>query len=1063
MESIRVLLVDDELASREPMKLWLEAKGFQVDEASNPEEALRQVGQLQGNYVAALVDQVLGLGPDGIETMKMIHNACPNLPVIIFTGWSVQQEAGIRALREGAIRYLLKPVNPEEIEILIRSIVESREVQYQLELTQKEREWLNTLLKVSQSMQRQMGSKEAVLDTIADAAKKLTNAEECAICVRNPLTNRYELTASVDGVMFTEEFRKSMREIGLMALEREGPQNIPDTMADARVQSPIWEAKIRSMLAVPIEKDAGVLYVFGKERHQFGDEAVYLLEMLASQAAIAFKNAALFQENERRVRELEKLREVSTLTAKAVELTEVLRQIAAGVKSLLGADSAAIWGYDATRKRFISSQRIADGIPESESASLSEEPTPGGVTETIMKSGFKFIQDIENPAYQFIGEKARAFYRRVGIKCFAGIALNAGDEAVGVIYLNFNTPREFSEEDRATLQSFADEAALAIKKARFYQQFQQALRHLETAAEFMRLEEVEKVLPKVLPEVVDGVMEVLECDAVTLYRYDESKKTIIVPPVTRGLRDEAAVRDMRVTPHSTLGKTLQKGEHFADDVESDEVMMGEFIRREGIHSSAGIALRVGSHTVGILFINYRSPYHFTEDDKKLSRAFATQAAVAIYNAELYKKAQKRIEHLRCLYKASQTTSIYEDKDEILNTLLEEALNITEISDSRASFGNFQTYQPETDELIFTHARPEGVLQDIKQKIGHRFSLDKGLNGKLGIIGRAIKTGKTQLVPDVKNDADYISYHEKTRSEIAIPLKLGERIFGALNIEHEEVGGLDEEDSTALEMLANLSVIAIQKAERIEQLKQTQQILASRTTLAYMGMASSTWRHEINKDASTISDNISLIRKKMAGNIFQFALSSRKRKKQIEQYLRRIESMAKRIRETPLTAPLSAEEGVEPIPVNELIRERVTRLLEARQILQEGFAVKVEWEVTLPDAARIRASREWLRRAFDIVIENALEAMQDAPEKRLMVKTFQRENQAEIRIIDAGPGIPQRIVEKLFREPVPKQQGEKGSGMGLMLAQLIIQTYKGNIRLLSTVSAGTEMGISFPLA
>lgn len=1061
MDTIRILLVDDDPYFREPLKEWLENQNFTVDEAADSQEALLKVKQAAGNYDAALIDQVLDHGPDGIETMKIIHQLYPNIQVIIFTGWG-DQKTGVRALQEGAYRYLLKPVDPVEIDILIRSILEFRKVQRKLELTRKEKDWLDTLLQVTQAMQRQMDDRKKVLRTIAEAGKSLAHADDCAICIRDPINDKFFLTPAGDSKLFSKPFRRAIRKIGRIAMDRGNPVVIPDAEKDERAGSAILAKNICSLLAVPIDGE-GILYAFGGKPGQFGNEALYLLEMLASEAGIAIANANLLQEKEQRVRELEKLREVGGLMAEPVELKEVLHRIAEGVRALLKADSAVIWPYESSRKRFAFEQVTVAGLSDEEYQVMKQPLVGGGgITDTIRKTRYRFIEDVENPAYQeFIGMLAQNFYRQTGIKCFAGVALKVAEETVGVLYLNFNRSTQLTQENEDTLKAFATEAAVAIKKARLYLQLHRALNHLETTTDFMRLGKIEDVLRS----VSEGVLQALNCDAVTLYRYDENKKTISSLPVTLGLRNETAARKMEnLGPDTTLGKILQLGEHYSEDSANDAIMKGRFIERESVCCSAGIALKIVEHTLGILFINFRTPYHFTEEDKHICRTFAALAAMAIRNAELYETDRKWSEHLAHLYEAGKAVTASVDKDEILKTLLDQALEITGISGKKALFGNIMIYHPESDEMVFTHARPEGELETIRRKMGERISFLNNPNGKTGITGKAFKTRRTQWAPDVGKDPDYLPYHPETKSEIAVPLIDRDKnmVIGVLNVEHSEKNGLDANDKKALKMLATQAVIAIQKAEQFEELKQTQKILAGRTALAFMGMASSTWRHEINKYASVISDYISLLEKGLSSTIIKLYRPFVNKIRQMEEYVDTIKKLVALIHNTPITTPLSSEEGVESIQVNALLQERISRALERHELFQGVSDIEVNWELKLPEEARIRVSREWLRRAIDIMIMNALDAMENMPAKVLTLKTLVIQNSAEIRIANSGLPIAEEILKKLFKEPVPKKKEEKGSGMGLLLAQQIVQAYRGEIRVVSANSPLIEFSIALPL-
>ena len=1058
MHTIKLLLVDDEKSFIEPMKKWLIRKNYEVDAVMNGLDAVEKVRQAEGNYTVVFIDQTMLEGPDGIETMKCIHQDYPDQYAIIFTGWG-DKESGVRAMKEGAYRYLSKPFDHDEIDILIESIAEKKAMERKLELTRAEKKWLQALLDVTQSMQNHMGHLDSVLQTIVDAAKTLTKADDCAICLEDCRKGKHEVFSNQQTTShqnWCSQFKDNSVCICQQLFTGIGLRkhiDIPDVSKDKRVNAAVKESGINSLLAMPVGK-VGVIYAHGKNLDQFGEQDQRVLEMLASQAAVAMQNALLLSEKERRVRELEQLRQVGTLMAEAVELPDVLGRLAEGVETLLQADSVAIWPYDGSRKRFEMESVTMIGIPQEEAEKAKRKPRPNGTADTIIRKGFLFIENVEDPSHKFIGQSSQKFFRRLNIKCFAGVALKVGDESVGVLYLNFNDYKVFGTEAQATLKAFATEAALAIKKARLLQQRQHALAHLERIAEFTLLGDVKKVLQG----VAKSVKATLKCDAVTLYQYDESRGIFIGSPVASGLKDQKAAQEIEVVkPGTTMEVILQQGEHYATDAASDAIMQGEFVPRENIRSSAGIVLRASKHIVGVFFVNYRTLYHFTEDDKRLIRAFAALAAIAIYNAELYEKEKWHHEHLHRLYTGTKIISAAEGKDAILNVLLKETIDITGFSGQKSIFANIQTYDASTNETILTHAYPRQILLDNNLKIGQRRPLHEDTKRPIGITGLAIKTKTTQIEPDVTKVPEiYVQYCSETRSEVAVPLIAEEHVIGVLNVENPEVGGLDEYDIRAIKLLAERASLVIQKTEQVKKLTTTQGLLVARTALAWMGIASSTWRHEINKFAATISDNVHLIQKVLPEGFFR--LLGRSRFNKIMTYLQRIKGRIKLIQETPIAAPLSAEEGVESIQLNALLKERISRLLE----VHEKFEVKLHWFLELADETTVRASREWLRRAVDILVQNALEAMDDTPKKNLTIKTFEKPKLIEIHIVDTGKGIPPKVQSQILQEPIPKKKEDRGAGMGLLLAQLIVQTYKGEINMLTTGPEGTEMAILFPL-
>jgi two-component system NtrC family sensor kinase len=214
------------------------------------------------------------------------------------------------------------------------------------------------------------------------------------------------------------------------------------------------------------------------------------------------------------------------------------------------------------------------------------------------------------------------------------------------------------------------------------------------------------------------------------------------------------------------------------------------------------------------------------------------------------------------------------------------------------------------------------------------------------------------------------------------------------------------------------------------------------------MASSAWRHAVGNYATTIQDLVDLARRDMAAGAAAGKIRSR---------LERVEDMANKIRATPITAPLHAEEGVRSVAVNELLRERI-RQLWGREPYRN---VQVVFDARLEESTTVRASPDWLRRAFDILVENAVEAVAASATQQLTVVTKLTHGGVELSITDTGKGVQDEALQRLFRAPIPRPKGSKGLGVGLLMAHTIVQTYGGDIRLDSTGPSGTTMIIWLP--
>ena len=970
----------------------------------------------------------------------------------------------------------------------------------------------------------------------------------------------------------------------------------------------------KSTICVPLRIKGKVIGTLSLDNITFYDafhnSDIELLSTFADQAAIAIDNSL-------RMQELEYMQRATAALAGVLEPPQVLQQIVKSASEVLQADSSAVWSFDNVSNQTIPEELVAYGIPKDQLERFrKQEPKQGGTAETVIERVWVGVADISDPEYAFMGPSTVELLNSIGARSFEGIALKVGNENLGVLYVNYNRPRNFTQEDRGILETFANHAAIALKKARLSNQVKIARDAASVIAQIVALE---KDIQETWDSIVAGTKEALPCDAVVLYRYNEDSGELGYPPAMAGVNyPEKASRLPSVPEHSIVWKVLRSDDLLiVNDATSDDSLTQNrrFTIEEGIKSLVGIPLKAGDRRVGVMFVNYRNKHRFTQDELTHIKLFANQIAVAIRNAQLLERTRKQAETLEGLYEAGKAVTGLLDLNEILERIAEQAWRLVgrpagytsirlvendkaevvaayppeELAQSRAEipeidlmagvkgrFGvtgrairtgvsqlvndvgsdndylpshpqtcselavpiklgeraigvinvespelrafsksdehtlislasyaaiainNAQLYERtrgqaeilgglyeagkaitstlavgevlsriavqalniggakleegcfshialcEGNKLKFIAASPTEMLDAL-----NRVEIDLEASPKKGIAGRAVLTGLSQNVPDVKAAPDYIVSKENINSQLSVPLTIGERIIGVLSIEHPKPAEFGDEDVKNVESLAAQAAVAIQNAQQYEELKKTKGLVGTRTALAWMGMVSSIWRHAITRDTVTIRDQIKLLR----GDLTSLSESGI-----INKRLEMIDRLANRILEKPITAPLSAKEGAISISLNKLIRERVNSLW-AHDLYKP---VKLDLNFTLEDSATVRASPEWVQRALDILIDNAIDAMQGLPKPHLTISTCRLEDQAEVLIRDNGHGIPVEVQEHLFQEPIHKAQGEKGQGMGFLFAQAIVQTYGGEIRVKETGARGTVMVISLPL-
>ena len=112
----KLLIVDDEFSVRDSLAKWFHEEGYSVTTAEDASDALSKLAA--DKFDAALVD-IKMRGTDGIELQRRMHEAEPELVVIMMTGYA-SVETAVTALKNGAYDYVTKPLDPDEIAHLVR-------------------------------------------------------------------------------------------------------------------------------------------------------------------------------------------------------------------------------------------------------------------------------------------------------------------------------------------------------------------------------------------------------------------------------------------------------------------------------------------------------------------------------------------------------------------------------------------------------------------------------------------------------------------------------------------------------------------------------------------------------------------------------------------------------------------------------------------------------------------------------------------------------------------------------------------------------------------------------
>jgi signal transduction histidine kinase len=453
--------------------------------------------------------------------------------------------------------------------------------------------------------------------------------------------------------------------------------------------------------------------------------------------------------------------------------------------------------------------------------------------------------------------------------------------------------------------------------------------------------------------------------------------------------------------------------------------------------------------------------------KEWEGALSLIANLTAVSIQHHRAVKSKLASLEAVQLASDEISrirLGTNRREVLDKIVEQAVACL----PQASMGTIQLYDEERNELRFESVYSHEEDARLLELVGERRPLvrrprRKGNKGRIGIAGRTVLEKAPQLVVDVTLDPDYFEFSPETKSELSVPLLTDDNtVLGVLNVESKRLAAFSNDDEQALLALAKLVVATIQNAEQYtlleneEQfrlLKETQSQVASLTTLAWLGMASNTWGHSVAGCALDIRGNLKLLRMDLKEHALKPELE-----KLLEDKITFIDEMAEQILEKPITALLlSYDVAPSDVSINGLISERV------RHLWGDPRYEAVRYKLNLTEQEpRVRCSPDWISRMLDILIDNAVDATEGMADRSLMIGTRIVGNQVEIAFTDTGPGVPQDIKHKLFRQRIDKSADSKGLGVGLLIAQAIAQTYRGGARVGRTGPKGTTMIVRLPV-
>ncbi|MBD3171393.1 GAF domain-containing protein [Candidatus Bathyarchaeota archaeon] len=276
------------------------------------------------------------------------------------------------------------------------------------------------------------------------------------------------------------------------------------------------------------------------------------------------------------------------------------------------------------------------------------------------------------------------------------------------------------------------------------------------------------------------------------------------------------------------------------DVRADQNYINGRVENEETLSELDVPIIVDGDSKGVINLESSKLNAFTSLDANLVEIMAEHVAAAMKNIQATEEKRRYREQLETLHRHSTKLVEAENIDQVADISLNALRNV--FGFSYASFGVVKG----------------GSLEFIKASGAEEYTCNTlSLDGP-GVTVRSVKTGKTQYVEDTRLDPDYLSGYfneEKVHlSDLAVPIKVDNKVVAILNIEDTELHAFSQEDIRLVELLVNHIVSALQRLRGYEKnLRYIQSLEALHNHAHKLAIATS--YEEIGESTFSILENI----------------------------------------------------------------------------------------------------------------------------------------------------------------------------------------------------------------